>query len=358
MTFPASLTLVTVHGRVDLPPSGGAAGTAVFSSHQPLVGSVDHSVVPPFETTAVLAADGTFTASLPATNDPQWTPTGWAYTVVIRPGGGGAIRGTLQLDYQTADVQLADLLQVDGTTVPGQSYIMLSARGVAGGVAALDVDGDVTDATGAKITGGGGGGGASPASTVSDGTAFGVAKTAGVATSYSRGDHAHGTPAAPTPASIGAAPTSHTHTASQISDSTATGRSVLTAADATAARTAIGAGTSSLALGTTSTTAAAGDAPAAAIAAHVAASDPHTQYALETNLGGAALLNVGTSAGTVAAGNDSRITGAAQKASNLSDLASAATARTNLTVLASILLGPSDPIPGGTPTNTLVIRTT
>lgn len=47
-------------------------------------------------------------------------------------------------------------------------------------------------------------------------------------------------------------------------------------------------------------------------------------------LGGAAVLNVGTTTGTVAAGDDSRITGAAQKASNLSDLANAATARTNL----------------------------
>lgn len=51
----------------------------------------------------------------------------------------------------------------------------------------------------------------------------------------------------------------HTHTASQISDSTATGRSVLTAVDAPAARTAIGAGTSNLALGTTGTTAMAGN---------------------------------------------------------------------------------------------------
>jgi hypothetical protein len=47
-------------------------------------------------------------------------------------------------------------------------------------------------------------------------------------------------------------------------------------------------------------------------------------------LGGAADLNVGTTTGTVAAGDDSRITGAAQKGSNLSDLASASTARTNL----------------------------
>ena len=44
-----------------------------------------------------------------------------------------------------------------------------------------------------------------------------------------------------------------------ISDSTATGRSLLTAADAAAARTAIGAGMSNLAIGTTGTTAAAGN---------------------------------------------------------------------------------------------------
>lgn len=51
----------------------------------------------------------------------------------------------------------------------------------------------------------------------------------------------------------------HTHTASQISDSTTVGRSVLTATDAAAARTAIGAGTSNLALGTTASTAKAGN---------------------------------------------------------------------------------------------------
>ncbi|MGW4718894.1 hypothetical protein [Nocardia sp. NPDC004260] len=51
----------------------------------------------------------------------------------------------------------------------------------------------------------------------------------------------------------------HTHVATDISNSTATGRSVLTAVDAAAARTAIGAGTSSLTLGTTGSTAAAGN---------------------------------------------------------------------------------------------------
>lgn len=47
--------------------------------------------------------------------------------------------------------------------------------------------------------------------------------------------------------------------ASNITDASAVGRSVLTATDADAARSAIGAGTSSLAIGTTATTAAAGN---------------------------------------------------------------------------------------------------
>ncbi len=46
--------------------------------------------------------------------------------------------------------------------------------------------------------------------------------------------------------------------------------------------------------------------------------------------GNAGTKSVGTTSGTVAAGDDSRITGAAQKASNLSDLSSSSTARSNL----------------------------
>jgi hypothetical protein len=59
-------------------------------------------------------------------------------------------------------------------------------------------------------------------------------------------------------------------------------------------------------------------------------------------------LNVGTVANTVAAGNDARITGAAQKANNLSDLASVATSRTNLG------LGTAAVLDAGTAPNNLV----
>lgn len=51
----------------------------------------------------------------------------------------------------------------------------------------------------------------------------------------------------------------HSHPSTALTDSTTLGRSLITAVDAAAARSAIGAGTSNLALGTTSTTAMAGN---------------------------------------------------------------------------------------------------
>ena len=266
MAFPATLTLVTVGIQCDFPPSGAATGWFDFIADAPLLGAADNAIVPPFTLRATLAADGSATIQLPATNDPQWSPSGWAYRVDGRVGG-SVITGTLQLNYQAASVQLADLLQVDGAAVAGTSYLLTSQRSVASGVAGLDADGDVINAAGDKVTGGGGGGG-TPSNSVVAGTSYGTSPTAGSASAYSRGDHSHGTPA----------------------------------------------------LGTTSTTAAAGNhahagvydpagTAAAAVATHVGLSDPHAQYALESTLGGAALLAVGTTTGTVAAGDDSRITG-------------------------------------------------
>lgn len=92
-------------------------------------------------------------------------------------------------------------------------------------------------------SGGGDGGDIDPSATVVSETSAGQSASAGNATTYSRGNHTHGTPALPTPAAIGASATSHNHTGTYDPAGTAT----------------------------------------SAVSAHVALSDPHTQYAPEAS---------------------------------------------------------------------------
>jgi hypothetical protein len=125
MPFPAGLTLVTVACQFDTPPSGGASGTVRFTCQSTLVGATDDSIVAPFTVSATLDANGEASVQLPATNDPQWVPLDWSYAVYAVIGT-ATIRGTLQLDYLTASVQLADLIQVDGAATVGVTYATLA----------------------------------------------------------------------------------------------------------------------------------------------------------------------------------------------------------------------------------------
>lgn len=114
----------------------------------------------------------------------------------------------------------------------------------------------------------------------------------------------------------GKAASTHTHTAAQVSDASSVGRSVLTAADAAAARTAIGAGTSSLGLGSTASTAAAGNHTHT----HASLTDTTTVgtqvataadgAAIRTIIGagtGNSNLAIGTTGTTAAAGNHTHV---------------------------------------------------
>lgn len=140
MTFPAGLSLVSVHVAAGSIPAVGTSDTARFTSAVPLLGATDNAVVPPIDITAWFDQAGELTVSLPATNDPGWTPTGWAYSVRISIGT-ATIHGTLQLDYQAVSVELSDLLQVDGAALAGTSYVPVTQ------FALIAPSGDVTGAT-------------------------------------------------------------------------------------------------------------------------------------------------------------------------------------------------------------------
>jgi hypothetical protein len=84
---------------------------------------------------------------------------------------------------------------------------------------------------------GSGGGAGTPSPTVVAGTSFGASSTAGVATAYSRGDHSHGTPAAPTKSSVGLGNVDNTSDVSK-PVSTATGVAIGTVSSAVSTHTA------------------------------------------------------------------------------------------------------------------------
>lgn len=106
----------------------------------------------------------------------------------------------------------------------------------------------------------------------------------------------------------------HAAVTSSVHGITTFGASLVDDADAGTARNTLGLGTAATTAATDYATAAhnhtgtydpAGTA-SSAVSSHEGAADPHPGYALESSLGGAALLSVGTTAGTVAAGDDAR----------------------------------------------------
>lgn len=159
---------------------------------------------------------------VPATNDPDIDGGGGTYELTEElTGGGGRTNMHIVVDYDTPDgvVWLNRILPTNPD--PGDVLSVVYYAEFA------SVKERVTVLEEGGIPGGGGGGASTWAELTGKPTEF--------------------------------TPAPHTQTASTISDATATGRSVLTAANAAAARTAIGAGTSNLTIGTTSTTAKAGN---------------------------------------------------------------------------------------------------
>lgn len=129
----ATPALVTVTGHI------AGQGTVVFTRHRGLISAVDDTVIPPpaEPATAVLDEDGNFTIQLYATDDPDWLPVGWAYSVSVRSGAG--MRGAMELHYADTAVDFDDVFQESVSVQAGSTYVKLSDLGVT--VATLGVDG-------------------------------------------------------------------------------------------------------------------------------------------------------------------------------------------------------------------------
>lgn len=252
MGYPADATQVTLSGlfSASLPGASIPTGTVAFWPNTVLADAGTGQIIEAATVTASLDGTGAFSVTLMATDDPDIHPAGWAYWVRE------TIDGYPQRIYQVklpapGPYRLGDLQQL---SAPATSpYVLQSQVGQPNGVASLDAAGQVPASQLANASGGGGGGGV-PSSTVVTETGYGQASMAGVAATYSRGDHTHGSPSL----------ASTSPTSSAAGDATAVGTSTTPArADHRHGRESFGTPGSS----------AVGDAPSAGVAATVAHSD-------------------------------------------------------------------------------------
>lgn len=225
-------TLITVAGQLLKVDGTPEIGTITFSAGVYALYSHDSIAQVPSRMSVALDANGIFEIEVPATDDPDWAPVDWTYTMVIKLANDYSIyEVSIPYDAPGGHLSLAELIPSgtgSGPINPGNyaplvhthsgeqittgtiNVARLPVGSTAGTVAAGD------DPRFDEI----GGGGGTPATTVVSETAYGQSSAVGVSSLYARGDHTHGTPALPTPAAIGAAATSHNHAATDINSGT------------------------------------------------------------------------------------------------------------------------------------------
>lgn len=191
------------YARADQSPCEGYVQLAPVAA----LTAAAEALVWPTPVEAVLDASGNLAVNVLATGQAGVGPAGWCYRITeiidgitrdpwlaFIPAGAGQL--TLRSISPLTDQP--DLLE----------FVLLSNVGAVGGPGGpLDAQGKLPLAQMPDGVGGG-----TPSDTVAAETSYGIAAAAGTGTDYARGDHTHGTPAAPTPASIGAATSGHAHT--------------------------------------------------------------------------------------------------------------------------------------------------
>jgi hypothetical protein len=179
--------LITVSGTIRT-ASGTQGGWLVWASDTLVRDNATDDVMLPHEIVVTVPSTGEFTVQIPCNDDPGFSPSGWTWEVRPHfPGWRTPFSVSVPFASPGDAAEFSDLVEIppDGD---GQLYALFN-----------------------HTHAGGGGGSLVGASTVASQTTYGATSTAGAAATYSKGDHAHGTPALPTAADVGASATGHNH---------------------------------------------------------------------------------------------------------------------------------------------------
>ena len=127
MPLPASVTLVPIHGKILRTDANGtpAIGSVAFVPPQALRDTTGNAILGPTRYTVALDAGGEFTISLPATDDPDITPSGWTYTVVVNTD---AWADRFEIEVPAATVGTLEFADIAPAVTPTavQTYALVS----------------------------------------------------------------------------------------------------------------------------------------------------------------------------------------------------------------------------------------
>lgn len=153
MPLPVSLNTVTVSFTFLKHNGDAEVGSVSFTRAVYLRSTSDDTIVTPGGTVVNLDSSGQGSAILPVTDDAQWTPVGWTYTVQETMTGGSR-EYTISLPQAEGNKNLADIAPVNDPD-GGVQYVLLTSVGQIGGPAGpLDGTGKVPAAQ-IPATGGG-----------------------------------------------------------------------------------------------------------------------------------------------------------------------------------------------------------
>ena len=137
------------------------AGTYKVTVPVRVTNATDDAIIPAgtFATGSLNVTPGvpSLDIQVPCTDDPDNFPTGWQVDIEVTFTDAPGEKYVLSIPVAGADINLRNVVLTQ--TLPTVQSVLI--KGVAGGLAVLDADGDVVDADGVKVIAGGGGTGTS-----------------------------------------------------------------------------------------------------------------------------------------------------------------------------------------------------
>lgn len=126
MALPTDLDLVTIRGKYVRLDGQPVTGNVTFTTTAILTDVASQTVIVPTTLSVALDAAGAFTIAVPASDDPDVTPTGWTYTVTENfAGARPAYSITVPVSAKGTGIDLSTVAPAPAASTGNTAYVLL-----------------------------------------------------------------------------------------------------------------------------------------------------------------------------------------------------------------------------------------